>query len=90
MEKRAISASVDEALARLDRVAADTNRKEGYRAPKEYFEAVEDHESLNEESSFPGSTNLSNRLASYWAPHQEPARSQLRPHRPCTVRGSTR
>ena len=64
-----VRASVDEVLvARLDRVAADTNRKRSYlinRAPKEYFEAVEDHESLNEESSFPGSTNLSNRLASY-------------------------
>lgn len=50
VEKRAISASVDEVLAaRLDRVAADTNRKKSYlinRAPKEYFEAVEDHESL--------------------------------------------
>ena len=69
MEKRVVSASVDEVLAaRLDRVVVDTNRKRSYfinRAPKECFEAVEDHESLNEESSFPGSTNLSNRLASY-------------------------
>ena len=48
MAKRVVSASIDEALAaKLDRVAADTNRKKSYfinQALKEYFEAVEDHE----------------------------------------------
>ena len=49
MAKRRVSASIDEALAaKLDRVAADTKRKQSYfinQALKEYFEAVEDHES---------------------------------------------
>ena len=48
MAKRVVSASIDEALAaKLDRVAADTNRKKSYfinQALKEYFDAVEDHE----------------------------------------------
>ena len=48
MAKRVVSASIDEALAaKLDRVAADTNRKKSYfinQALMEYFEAVEDHE----------------------------------------------
>ena len=48
MAKRVVSASIDEALAaKLDRVAADTNRKKSYfinQALKEHFEAVEDHE----------------------------------------------
>ena len=43
-----VSASIDDELAaKLDRVAADTNRKKSYfinQALKEYFEAVEDHE----------------------------------------------
>ncbi len=48
MGKRVVSASIDDELAaKLDRVAADTNRKKSYfinQALKEYFEAVEDHE----------------------------------------------
>ena len=48
MATRVVSASIDEALAeKLDRVAADTNRKKSYfinQALKEYFEELEDYE----------------------------------------------
>lgn len=48
MGKRVVSASIDDELAeKLERVAADTNRKKSYfinQALKEYFEGVEDHE----------------------------------------------
>lgn len=48
MATRVVSASIDAELAeRLDRVAADTNRKKSYfinQALKEYFQDLEDYE----------------------------------------------